>query len=128
MAGLLSLWITLTPFWHFQILGWAVFVLATFPLKWDLGGSFPSALLLCVSRDGVSFALTLALRMVYRALWSSNGIAMGVVFVTACSIAGVIQAGTTLILRDFMPECWHSRISCNSHPSHEGISPIGRKT
>jgi len=103
MAGLWSSWLALTPFWRFQIAGWTAFIVATFPLKWDLCGSFTSALLLCVTRDGISFILTIALRMIYRTFWCTNGITMGAVFVVACSIAGVMQGATIFMFRDFLP-------------------------
>lgn len=61
-----AFWSRLPIFWRFQIAGWAIFVIATLPLKFDLTNSLSSTLLLCLTRDGTSFLLTLILRIIYR--------------------------------------------------------------
>lgn len=90
-------------FWRFQIAGWAAFVIVTLPLKYELMGSVPAALLLCLTRDGSSFMLTLALRDLYRAFWSDDSGRMAVVVIAACTGAGILQGGLFLLLRETLP-------------------------
>jgi hypothetical protein len=61
-----AIWSRLPLFWRFQLAGWAAFVPLTFPLKVVLAGTIRGALLLSLIRDGSSFALTLAMRAIYR--------------------------------------------------------------
>lgn len=94
----------LSPFWRFQFVGWVVFVVASFPLKLDLMGSVPAALLLCLARDGSSFLLTLGLRSIYRTYWSDNFVAMAALIIAACTLGGLSQSAFFSIMRDFIPE------------------------
>ena len=80
-------------FWRFQIVGWLAFIVVTFPLKLNITGGIAGALLLCVTRDGSSFLLTLGLRSIYRRFWSDQIGPMAAVIVAACMVGGIAQAG-----------------------------------
>jgi len=100
---MLSYWLKLSPFWRFQVAGWLVFIIATFPLKFDLMGSIPGALLLCISRDGCSFLLTVGMRLVYRAFWGDTGAMMGTLIIITSTIAGVLLSVLIFLIRDLLP-------------------------
>ncbi len=90
-------------FWRFQLVGWAVFIIASFPLKLDLMGSFSAALFLCLVRDGSSFLLTVGLRSIYRSYWSDNFVAMAALIIAVCTLGGLSQSAFFSIMRDFVP-------------------------
>lgn len=89
-------------FWRFQLVGWALFVVVTFPLKFALTGSFVGALTLSLIRDGTSFLLTLGLRSIYRIYWSREGLRMAVLIIVACSIGGIAQYIAVAFLRPYI--------------------------
>jgi signal transduction histidine kinase len=91
-------------FWRFQLIGWAVFIAASFPLKLDLMGSFSAAFLLCLTRDGTSFLLTLGLRLIYRKYWSENFVVVAALIIAACTLGGLSQIAFFSLIRDFVPE------------------------
>jgi sensor histidine kinase YesM len=92
-------------FWRFQLAGWAVFVLLTFPLKVVLVGAIPEALLVCFIRDGSSFALTLAMRVIYHRFLRKETGHVGIVpLVTiVCLTGGLLQTGFFLLFHDLFP-------------------------
>lgn len=94
--------IRLSLFWRFQLAGWGLFILVTFPLKLALAGTLVGALALCVIRDGSSFLITLSLRHVYRKFWSNHSGKMAVLITSACAFAGVSQMGFFLLLHTFV--------------------------
>lgn len=98
------MWSRLSPFWRFQIIGWLVFVVASFPLKLDITGTVSAALFLSLARDGSSFLLTLSLRSIYRRYWCDNFGAMAALVMVACTFGGVAQSAFFSIMRDFIPE------------------------
>ncbi|MEP2777531.1 MAG: histidine kinase [Luteolibacter sp.] len=60
-------WIKRIPwFWRFQIGGWLVYALLSFPLKAVLFESLSYALLVTLTRESFGFLVTLALRYMYR--------------------------------------------------------------
>lgn len=84
-------------------MGWAAFVIATFPNKFEFMHGVPAALFLCLTRDGSSFLLTLALRKIYRRFWSDHGDRMTTLIIVACSLASILQNGLFFVLRDILP-------------------------
>jgi two-component system LytT family sensor kinase len=105
-------WSKLPDFWRFQLAGWAAFVVVTFPLKIELTGNVFGALVLCLARDGSSFLLTLALRLLYRAFWSDEGGRMAALIIAACTIVGFLQNGLFFLLREIItnePEIFRMR-------------------
>jgi two-component system LytT family sensor kinase len=98
-----SLWLKLPLFWQFQLAGWACFVIVTLPLKFELMGSVSGMLLLCLTRDGSSFLLTLALRKLYCHLWTDHISRMAVLVIAACTGAGILQNGLLFFLREIFP-------------------------
>jgi two-component system LytT family sensor kinase len=95
----MGMWSKLPLFWRFQLLGWGVFVIVTFPLKFVLTGSMAGALILCLVRDGSSFLLTLGMRWIYRAFWSKGGLRMAALIVLSCSIGGLLQYAFLFLIR-----------------------------
>lgn len=81
-----------------------IFVVASFPLKFDIMGSVSAALLLCLARDGSSFLLTLSLRSIYQKYWSDNFGAMAALVMAACTSGGLLQSVFFAIIRNFIPE------------------------
>lgn len=96
-------WLRLSPFWQFQIMGWTAFAVVTFPLKLELTGTFSAALFLFFARDGSSFALTFALRSLYRKYWTENGKRMTGIVILGCTVAAALQSGLFFLLREFIP-------------------------
>lgn len=90
-------------FWRFQIVGWLAFIVVTFPLKLNITGGIAGALLLCVTRDGSSFLLTLGLRSIYRRFWSDQIGPMAAVIAAACMVGGIAQAGLFLAFYPLLP-------------------------
>lgn len=93
MFALISLWAQTSLFWRFQLLGWAIFVVVTFPLKCVLFGGEETAVIVTAVRDGSSFVLTLALRQIYRNFWKDDVGHMIGLIVLSCALAGLIQGG-----------------------------------
>ncbi|HRJ72400.1 MAG TPA: histidine kinase [Terrimicrobiaceae bacterium] len=62
----------LSPFWRFQLIGWAAFSVFSFPLKWVLLESIPGAILVSLYRDGLGFFLTTGMREIYRRIYTAN--------------------------------------------------------
>jgi len=83
----------LSEFWKFQLFGWAAFVAVTFPRKLEVANSLTGALLLCLLRDGSSFLITVGLRYLYRALWSTNEAKMAALILLACAVCSLLQNG-----------------------------------
>ena len=105
IGNLRAIWSRLPLFWRFQLAGWAAFVPLTFPLKVMLAGTIPGAVLLSVIRDGSSFALTLAMWVIYRrVLKEQNRYRVIVPVVTVvCLTAGLLQTGFVLLFHDIFP-------------------------
>jgi LytS/YehU family sensor histidine kinase len=92
-------------FWRFQLAGWAVFIPLTFPLKVMLAGTIPGAVLLSVIRDGSSFALTLAMWVIYRRVLNKQNRYRVIVPVVAvvCLTGGLLQTAFVLLFHDIFP-------------------------
>jgi two-component sensor histidine kinase len=69
---MIVLWSKLSLFWRFQIIGWIVFVGATFPAKLMACGNLPDAIGSLFLRDGVSVGLTLIMRVIYRRIYRTH--------------------------------------------------------
>lgn len=80
-------------FWKFQLFGWAAFVAVTFPRKLEVANGVVGALFLCMLRDGSSFLITVGLRYLYRALWSTNVAKMAALILLACAVCSLLQNG-----------------------------------
>lgn len=102
--ALANLWTQIPLFWRFQLVGWAIFIVAAFPLKYAMVGNFRGALLLIAIRDGSSFLLTLGLRAIYRLRWSENGLPMAALIVTACMAGGILQYTLAHLLVSLVPD------------------------
>lgn len=92
-----------SPFWRFQTFGWIAFVLISFPLKLEIAGSLPLALLLSIVRDGSSFMTTVCLRAIYRKFWSDQIGHMALVIGLSCLLGGVAQTGFFFTLHSALP-------------------------
>jgi len=53
-------------FWRFQLGGWLVFSIFSFPLKWVILENIPGSIAISLYRDGLGFLLTLGMRKIYR--------------------------------------------------------------
>lgn len=62
----------LSPFWRFQLIGWATFSAFSFPLKWVLLESILGSILVSLYRDGLGFLLTAGMREIYRRIYPAN--------------------------------------------------------
>ena len=96
--ALVNLWAQTSLFWRFQVAGWAIFVIVTFPLKCLLFGGEEIAAIITAVRDGSSFILTLALRQIYRNFWTDDIGRMIALIVLSCALAGLLQGGFLLLL------------------------------
>jgi len=70
------LWSKLTPFWKFQLGGWAVYALIVIPVKWALFGSIAGAAI-SFYRELIGLTLTFGMYLVYRRIygrWPVSGI------------------------------------------------------
>lgn len=95
----MDLWSKLPLFWRFQLVGWGVFVIVTFPLKFVIAGSATAALILCAVRDGSSFLLTWGMRWIYRSFWSNEIGRMAALIALVCAIGGALQYGFFFLFR-----------------------------
>jgi len=95
----------LSLFWKCQILGWAVFVVLTFPIKLIVSDSFVAVLGSIAVRDGFSFVLTLGIRAIYRRLYHSSNKAGRIAFTIAVvSVAAAsLQLPVFYLLSDLFP-------------------------
>lgn len=59
-------------FWRFQLAGWFCFVGATFPAKLLVCGNLSDAIGSLLLRDGISFGLTLIMRLIYRHIYRTH--------------------------------------------------------
>lgn len=59
-------------FWRFQLSGWIAYLVLSFPLKVLLLGSVPVAVVASIFYDGLALLLTLAMRVLYRNVYSRN--------------------------------------------------------
>lgn len=91
-------------FWRFQLAGWLVFIVLSFPLKLTLMGSLPAALLLVVVRDGSSILLTIGMRSIYQACWSSGAVFKAVLIFVACTLGGLLQSAFFFLLHAVVPD------------------------
>ncbi|MGJ8642421.1 MAG: sensor histidine kinase [Luteolibacter sp.] len=71
-------------FWKFQIIGWLVYALLTFPLKALLFESFSYAILVTVFRESFGFLITSALRSVYLKLGLSTDRPVWLAIIVLC--------------------------------------------
>ncbi|MDX2081254.1 MAG: histidine kinase [Terrimicrobiaceae bacterium] len=94
----------LSLFWKFQLAGWVVLVIAAFPLKYAMAGSFRGALLLSAARDGGGFLLTLGLRAIYRKFWSDKTLRMAGIISVACMAGGGLQYALAYQFFDLSPD------------------------
>lgn len=92
-----SRWIV---FWRFQGIGWAVYLVATFPLKLMVFGDPTLALLNTLLRDGTGFLLTLGLRQIYRR-WNRRAIATPWLIVAVLTISMGAETLETLVALAF---------------------------
>lgn len=100
--ALINLWAQTSLFWRFQVAGWAIFVIVTFPLKCLIFGGEETAVIISAVRDGSSFMLTLALRQIYRNFWTDDIGRMIGLIVVSCALAGLLQGGFLLLLNPWV--------------------------
>lgn len=91
-------------FWKFQLVGWMIFVIAAFPLKYAMAGSIHGALLLSAARDGGGFLITLGLRAIYRKFWSGKTLRMTAIISVACMAGGGLQYALAYQLFGLAPD------------------------
>ncbi len=65
---MMSFWARLTPFWKYQIGGWAVYALISIPVKWTLFGSFSGAAV-SFYRELIGLFLTFGMYLFYRRIY-----------------------------------------------------------
>ena len=90
-------WTHLPIFWRFQLIGWSIFATATFPTKVLVCGDVSDAAISFLLRDGISFLLTLGMRVIYQGIYRHHKNPVWII----TSILGVSSVATLLQLPPF---------------------------
>jgi hypothetical protein len=88
-----GIWRRIPLFWRFQLGGWIVFTVFSFPLKWVVLETVPGSLLISLYRDSVGFLLTLGMREIYRRVYRAQ---TPVIWVTVVVILVSLVGGAVL--------------------------------
>ncbi len=85
-------WSRIPVFWRFQLGGWLVFTVFSFPLKWVVLESVPGSVLVSLYRDGLGFILTSGMREIYRRVyrWKPHPLMMALVLAGVSLVGGGI--------------------------------------
>jgi two-component system LytT family sensor kinase len=90
-------------FWRLQIVGWAVFLAATFPTKLLVCGSVSEVIGAFALRDGISFILTLVMRAIYRRVYRCHK-------EPAWIVGSILVVSSAAALAQLPPYYWFSEI------------------
>lgn len=80
-------------FWRFQIAGWVLFAVATFPLKLAAFPTVGAAVAIALTREPLGFLLTCGLRLLYRRLFprEERSLQLVLVVIGLSAVAGVVD-------------------------------------
>lgn len=80
-------------FWRFQMTGWIAFSVLSFPFIFWQPGTVFSALFLGLIVNGVSFLLTLGIRLIFHLFWTTGHAYLLGIIIVSCGFAGIILIG-----------------------------------
>lgn len=87
-------------YWRYQLAGWLVFEVLSFPLKVFVLGSFQAAGVASLLRDGTAFLLTVGMRAIYRCAYRGEAplLCIAAILLPTCLGAGAFLTAISLAL------------------------------